>query len=69
MRPVTGTKKVSSTVTEKMKSLKVPERLRNLSITPSDVERVEKWLEKLKSHDDDQTEHLSCGGYHRDLSM
>jgi hypothetical protein len=31
----------SSTVTEKTKSLKLPERLRNLSITYSDVERVE----------------------------
>jgi hypothetical protein len=40
LRPVTGTEKVSSTVTEKMKSLKLPERLRNLSITYSDVERV-----------------------------
>ena len=40
MRPVTGTEKVSSTVTEKTKSLKMPERLRNLSITYSDVERV-----------------------------
>jgi hypothetical protein len=45
----------------------LPERLRNLSITYSDVEQVEK--EKLKSHDDDQTEHLSCGGYRRGVSM
>ena len=40
MRPVTRIEKVSSTVTEKTKSLKLPERLRNLSITYSDVERV-----------------------------
>jgi hypothetical protein len=25
--------------------------------------------EKLKSHDDDQIEHLSCGGYRRGVSM
>jgi hypothetical protein len=25
--------------------------------------------EKLKSHDDDQTEHSSCGGYWRGVSM
>ena len=31
----------------------LPERLRNLNITYSDVEWVEKRLEKLKSHDDD----------------
>jgi hypothetical protein len=47
----------------------LPERLRNLSITYSDAERVEKWPEKLKSHDDDQTEHSSCGGYRRGVSM
>jgi hypothetical protein len=45
------------------------ERLRNLSITYSDAERVEKRPDKLKSHDDDQTEHLSCGGYRRSMSM
>ena len=45
------------------------ERLRNLIITYSDVERVEKWPEKLKSHDDDQTEHSSCGGYRCGVSM
>jgi hypothetical protein len=45
------------------------ERLRNLNITYSDVERVEKWPEKLKSHDDDQIEHSSCGGYQRGVSM
>jgi hypothetical protein len=27
------------------------------------------WPEKLKSHDDDQTEHSSCGGYRRGVSM
>ena len=48
----------------------LPERLSNLSITYSDAERVEKRLEKLKSHDDDdQTEHSSCGGYRRGVSM
>jgi hypothetical protein len=41
----------------------LPDRLRNLNITYSDAERVEKQREKLKSHDDDQTEHSSCGGY------
>jgi hypothetical protein len=30
---------------------------------------VEKWLEKLKSHDDDQKEHSSCGGYRHGMSM
>ena len=37
MRLVTETNKVSSIVTEKTKSLKLPERLRNLTITYSDV--------------------------------
>ena len=37
MRPVTETKKVSSIVTEKRKSLKLPQRLRNLRITYSDA--------------------------------
>ena len=41
MRPVTETEKVSSTVTEKINSLKLPERLRNLSTTYSDVEQLE----------------------------
>ena len=59
----------SSTVSEKTKSLKLPERLRNLSITYSDVERVEKRPEKIKSHDDDQIEHSSCGGYQCGVSM
>jgi hypothetical protein len=30
---------------------------------------VGKRPEKLKSHDDDQTEHSSCGGYWRGVSM
>jgi hypothetical protein len=47
----------------------LPERLRNLSITYSDAERVEKWPEKLKSHDDDQIEHSSCGGNWCGVSM
>jgi hypothetical protein len=46
----------------------LPERLRNLSITYSDVERVEKRPEKLKSHDDDQTEHSSREGYRHGVS-
>ena len=37
MEPVTKIEKVSSTFTQKMKSLKLPERLRNISITYSDV--------------------------------
>jgi hypothetical protein len=36
LRPVTETEKVISTVTEKMKSLKPPESLRNITITYSD---------------------------------
>ena len=53
MEPVTKTEKVSSTFTEKTKSLKLLERLRNLSTTYSDVERVGKPPEKLKSYHDD----------------
>jgi hypothetical protein len=33
---------------------------------------LNKWIkrpEKLKSHDDDQTENSSCGGYRRGVSM
>jgi hypothetical protein len=60
---------VSWTVTEKMKESQLLEKPRNLSITYSDVERVEKRPEKLKSHDDDQTEHSSCGGYRHSMSM
>ena len=41
LKIVTGIEKVSLTVTEKTKSLKLLERLRNLSITYSDAERVE----------------------------
>ena len=40
LRPVTETEKVSSIVIEKTKSLKLPERLRNLSITYSDAGHV-----------------------------
>jgi hypothetical protein len=47
----------------------LPKRLRNLSITYNDVEWVEKWPEKMKSHDDDQTKQLSCGGYRHDVNM
>ena len=39
------------------------ERLRNLIITPSDAKCAFELPEKLKSRDDDQTDHLSCGGY------
>jgi hypothetical protein len=42
LRSVTEAEKVSSTVTEKTKSLKLPERLRNLSMTYNDVEQLEK---------------------------
>jgi hypothetical protein len=37
LEPVTEIEKVSSIVTEKTKSLKLPERLRNLRITYSDA--------------------------------
>jgi hypothetical protein len=37
LRPITETEKVSSIVTEKTKSLKLPERLMNLRITYSDA--------------------------------
>jgi hypothetical protein len=30
---------------------------------------VEKWPEKLKSHDDDQTENSSCAGYRCGVNM
>jgi hypothetical protein len=40
----------------------LPERLRNLSITPNDVECVGKPPEKLKIYDDEQKENSSCGG-------
>ena len=48
MKSVTETEKVHSTVTEKTKSLKLPERLRNLSTTYSDVERVEKTAREVE---------------------
>ena len=69
MEPVTETEKVSLTFTEKTKSLKLPERLRNLSTTYSDVERMGKLPEKLKSHDDDHADHLRCGGDWHGVSM
>jgi hypothetical protein len=69
LKSVTEIEKVSSTVTEKTKSLKLPKRLRNLITTYSDVERVGKLPEKLKSHDDDHAEHLRCGGDWRGMSM
>jgi hypothetical protein len=69
LEPVTETEKVSSTFTEKTKSLKLPERLRNLGITPSDVERVVELPEKLKSRDDDHAEHSRGGGIWRGVSM
>jgi len=47
----------------------LPERLRNLSITPSDDEHVGKLLEKLKSYHDDWAEHLRGGGYRHGVSM
>jgi hypothetical protein len=69
LRAVTETEKVSSIVTEKMKSLKMPERLRNLKIKYSHAERVEKPPEKLKSYHDDRAEHSRGGGYRHDVSM
>jgi hypothetical protein len=69
LNSVTETKKVILTITEKMKSLKLPERLRNLSTTYSDVERVGKLPEKLKSYDDDHAEHSRGGGDWCDMSM
>jgi hypothetical protein len=69
LKSVTEIEKVSSTVTEKTKSLKLPERLRNLSTTYSDDERVGKPPEKLKSYHDDQAEHSRGGGYWRGVSM
>jgi hypothetical protein len=41
---------------------RLPERLRNLSMTSSDVERVGKLPEKLKSFLDEQAEHSTCRG-------
>jgi hypothetical protein len=38
-------------------------------MTSSDVERVGKPPEKLKSHDDDHAEHLRCGGEWHGMSM
>ena len=85
MKLVSKTEKVSSTVIEKTKSLnyqrgwlecntedeesQLPERKRNLGITPSDAERLGKLPEKLKSYHDDQTEHLRGGGYRCGVSM
>ena len=45
------------------------ERLRNLSRTPSDAERVGKWPEKLKSYDDNHADHSRGWGDWRGLSM
>ena len=45
------------------------ERLRNLSITSSDTERVGKRPEKLKSYDDDHVEHSRGGGDWHGMSM
>jgi hypothetical protein len=38
-------------------------------MTSSDVERMSKLPERLKGHDDDQTEHSSCGGNWHGVSM
>ena len=69
MRLVTKTNKVSSTVTEKTKSLKLPERLRNLNITSSDAERVGKQPKKMKNYDDDHAENSRGGGDWHGMSM
>jgi hypothetical protein len=66
---VTVIEKVSLTVTEKTKSLKLPERLRNLNTTYSDVERMGKLPEKMKSYDDDHVEHSRGGGDWHGMSM
>jgi hypothetical protein len=47
----------------------LPERMRNLNITSSDAKRVGKRLEKLKSYDDDHTEHSRGGGDWGGMSM
>ena len=47
----------------------LPERLRNLNITSSDVERMGKWPEKLKSYDDDHAEHSRGGEDWHGMSM
>ena len=47
----------------------LPKRLRNLSITPSEVERVVELPEKLKSRDDDHAEHSRGGGIRHGVSM
>ena len=47
---------------------RLPERLRNLSMTSSDVERMGKPPEKLKGYHDDQTKHSRCGGDERGVS-
>jgi hypothetical protein len=41
----------------------------NLSITPSDDRHRGELPEKMKSCDDDQAEHLRCGGDWRGMSM
>ena len=69
MKSVTETKKVSLTITEKTKSLKLPKRLRNLNTIFSDVERMGKPPEKLKSHDDDHAKNSRGGGDWRSMSM
>jgi hypothetical protein len=47
---------------------RLPERLRNLNMTSSDVERVGKPPKKLKDYHDDQTEHSTCGGDEHGMS-
>ena len=70
MNRQSGSMKIkSSTILEKTKSLKLPERLRNLSITYSDAERMGKWPEKLKSYDDDHAEHSRGEGDWCGMSM
>jgi hypothetical protein len=69
LETITETEKVISTFTEKTKSLKLPKRLRNLSITPSDADCVVELPEKLKSHDDDHTKHSRGGGIWHGVTM
>jgi hypothetical protein len=69
LEPVTETEKDELDCHREDEESQLPERLRNLSITPSDVERVGKPPEKLKSYHDDQAEHSRGGGYRRGVSM
>jgi hypothetical protein len=68
LEPITETKKHKLDSYREDEESQLTERLRNLSITSSNVERVGKRPEKLKSYHDDQAEHLRGGGYQRGVS-